>query len=318
MSYSANHPQNALSRGTPHRLGPYQIESTLGQGAVAVVYRARGPNGGLVALKVLTDMAAAQPKIRKLFQNEYRITSRLNHPGVVRALEAGEVDNHPYVALTLVDGQTLEEFLTKHPTLGEVPAVDIIRQVALTLDYIHQQGIVHRDIKPSNILIAADGRALLFDFGTALNMNARNPDDLDGVYGTPAFIAPEQTERGQEIDGRADLYSLGVVLYRMVAGRKPFYGTREEVLDAHRHEAPPEPSVFAYVSPALESIILKAMAKDPAARFQTGAEMATALSQVELTPPPERVQLPQRILRWFKTTPMASSLGMSNGNTDSA
>src|SRR5688572_11320420 len=119
MPYPANDPQHALARAAPFRLGPYQIESTLGQGAVAVVYRARSPNGGLVALKVLTDMAAAQPKIRKLFQSEYRITSRLNHPGVVRALEAGEVDNHPYVALTLVEGQTLEEFLTKHPKLGE-------------------------------------------------------------------------------------------------------------------------------------------------------------------------------------------------------
>ena len=153
MPYSANDPHNTLSRATPHRLGPYQIESTLGQGAVAVVYRARGPNGGLVALKVLNDIAAAQPKIRKLFQQEYRITSRLSHPGVVRALEAGEVDNHPYVAMTLVEGQTLEDFLTKHSTLGEVPAVDIARQVALTLDYVHQQGIVHRRVLANRHLL---------------------------------------------------------------------------------------------------------------------------------------------------------------------
>jgi serine/threonine-protein kinase len=302
MTYPANGHAGATLLHPQQRFGSYQIEQPLGAGATAVVYRARSEDGRLVALKVLNPVAVRQPRMRRIFRNEYQIGARLRHPGIVQVYETGEYDGHPYITMALVQGQTLEEFMAVQKRLGETAAVSIARQVATALDYVHAQSIVHRDLKPANVLISRDGRALLFDFGTALDRNAPAPEDLEGIYGTPAFIAPEQIRNTGMIDGRADLYSLGVILYRMVAGRKPFYGSRSELLDAHLQATPARPSEFAYVSPELEAIIDKSLAKDPADRFQTGAEMAAALEQARLVEPPETASIPQRILQWFKGT----------------
>lgn len=308
MSYSLNGYAGADILHPQQRFGPYLIEHKLGAGALAVVYRARSQDGRAVALKVLKPQAASQPKLRRLFRTEYELGTRLRHSGIVQIFDAGELEDHPYIAMALVEGMTLEEFLAKNRTLGEAASVSIARQIAQALDHVHQQGIVHRDLKPSNILISQDGRALLFDFGAALNRNAPPPPEKEGIYGTPAFLAPEQILDSQAIDGRADLYSLGVILYRMVSGRKPFYGERADLLDAHLHQAPPKPSEFAYISPELEALILKLIAKDPAQRFQTGGELAAALELVELKPQPKPVALPQRILQWFRGEPETTSV----------
>ncbi|HRW08719.1 MAG TPA: serine/threonine-protein kinase [Caldilineaceae bacterium] len=286
------------------QLGGYQIEAVLGQGAVAVVYRARSPQGRTVALKVLTDAAASQRRVRMLFQSEYRICSRLNHPGVVRVLDAGEIDGHPFMAMEVVAGKTLQDFVRKDKGLGETASLDIVRQLAATLDYIHQQQVVHRDLKPTNVFITQNGRALLFDFGTALDLRNPPTEPDTGIYGTPGFLAPEQIQHGDQVDGRADLYSLGIIFYRLLTGRRPFYGTRDDVLDAHLHTPPPPPSEFAYVSPGLEAIVLKLLAKDPDKRFRTGAELLQALENVELVPEPENA--PQRLMRWLFNRQSAS------------
>ncbi len=171
--------------------------------------------------------------------------------------------------------------------------------MADALDYCHQRGVVHRDLKPANILLTPQGRALLFDFGTAVDMADSAGATDDGIYGTPGYASPEQAA-GKQLDGRSDLYSLGVVLYRMLTGRKPFYGSRSEMLEAHQHAEPPHPSQFTYVSPDLERIVLKAMAKDPADRYQTGADLVQALGEAHLAPPPVPTELPQRILSWLR------------------
>ena len=295
-------------RGQPpeqplQRLGPYQIESVLGQGAAAMVYRARRPDGSIVALKVLHRAAGADAKIRDAFQHEAKILLKLNHPGIVRALDAGQMDGHYYMTLALIGGQTVDALLLRQKKLGEVPTIDIGMQVANTLDYLHGQRIVHRDIKPGNILLNERSRALLFDFGAAIDLNSEEP--IAGqVYGTPAFLAPEQARGDATIDGRADIYALGGTLYRMIAGRKPFYGTRGELLEAHLTAAPPRPSQFAYVSPALETVILKALAKAPVDRFQSGAEFAAALDATRIATEPEpspSQELPQRLLHWLRS-----------------
>jgi eukaryotic-like serine/threonine-protein kinase len=285
------------------QFGPYQIERKLGEGAVSVVYSARGQDGQQVALKVLSPAAASQPKIRRLFRQEYQILSRLRYPGVVPVYEYGEQEGRPYMAMALIVGYTLEEFLATHKTIGEMAAITIAQQVATTLDFVHAQGIVHRDLKPANILIDGGRRAMLFDFGAA--RDGQIPDqEEEGIYGTPSFLAPEQIRNDAAIDGRADLYALGIILYRMVSGRRPFYGSRQEILDAHLQEIPPKPSKFGYVSAETEAVILKAIAKDPEQRFQTGAEFAAALEEAKVAAPPlENSSFPQRILQWFRGAP---------------
>jgi serine/threonine protein kinase len=301
-----SHPlQGYASAGLLHpqqQFGPYQIERKLGEGAVSVVYSARGQGGQLVALKVLSPAAASQPKIRRLFRQEYQILSRLRYPGIVPVHEYGEQEGRPYMAMALIVGYTLEEFLATHKTIGEMAAITIAQQVATTLDFVHAQGIVHRDLKPANILIDQGRRAMLFDFGAALDRQMPDQEE-EGIYGTPSFLAPEQI-RNDAIDGRADLYALGIILYRMVSGRKPFYGSRQEILDAHLQEIPPKPSRFGYVSAETEAVILKAIAKDPTQRFQTGSEFAAALEEAKNSAPPlESSSLPQRILQWFRGAP---------------
>jgi serine/threonine protein kinase len=207
------------------------------------------------------------------------------------------------MAMALIVGYTLEEFLATHKTIGEMAAITIAQQVATTLDFVHAQGIVHRDLKPANILIDGGRRAMLFDFGAA--RDGQIPDqEEEGIYGTPSFLAPEQIRNDAAIDGRADLYALGIILYRMVSGRRPFYGSRQEILDAHLQEIPPKPSKFGYVSAETEAVILKAIAKDPEQRFQTGAEFAAALEEAKVAAPPlENSSFPQRILQWFRGAP---------------
>ena len=288
------------------QFGPYRIESVLGEGGVATVYAARKPNSPLVALKILAPNAARSPIVRQCFEQEYKITSRLNHPGIVRATDTGIFNGRYYIAMTLVEGQTLAQLILKNKNrrLGEDAALNITRQIADTLNYLHQRGYVHRDIKVSNIMIAdRGGRAILIDFGTAWHEETpRQPEDKS-VFGTPAFVSPEQARGDAQIDGRSDLYSLGIVLYFMVTGQKPFYGKRDQLLHAHIYEEPEPPTTHAYVSKSLDAVVLKAIAKDPKERFQNGAEMIEALDKVEPAPP--KPDLTQRLRSWLRV-PAAS------------
>jgi serine/threonine-protein kinase len=299
QGYRGQPPEQPLKR-----LGPYQIEDVLGQGAAATVYRARRQDGSIVALKVLHRVAGSNALVREAFQREAKIMLKLNHPGIVRALDAGQIDGNFYMALAIVNGESIEALLIRQKKLGEAPAIDIGVQVANALDYLHRQQVVHRDIKPGNILLNERSRAILFDFGAAIDLGVEQPS-AGQVYGTPAFLAPEQARGDNTIDGRADIYALGVTLYRMVAGRKPFYGSRNELLEAHLLSPPPPPSQFAYVSPALEAVILTAIAKEPDARYQSGAALVAALEAARIASAndePASQELPRRLLHWLRNT----------------
>lgn len=298
MAYTTNNARNTFHEPPLERLGPYEIDKVLGQGGVSTVYQAHRLNAQPVALKVLFTAIARQPNLRRRFQQEYRLLSRLRHPGVIRTYDMGEIDGRLYIAMDLLQGETLESLVRRSKKLGQVTSVEIARQIAEILDYIHQQEVVHRDIKTSNVMITPDRRVILFDFGTALDRRAADPEDLRGMFGTPPFVSPEQIEAHPDIDGRADLYSLGIILYLMVTGRKPFYGSRSELLEAHLHQTPPPPSNFAHVSPALENVILKLLAKDPAHRIQSARELVDILDTIELTS--EEPSLSRQFLRWLK------------------
>ena len=299
MTYGASAGTNLLPVSS--QLGRYRILEALGQGATAVVYRAQDLTGRQVALKALNSVAASQPHMRSCFEMEYRTLARLRHPGILRVYDAGEANGRLFIAMELVEGGTLEQFLQRAKSIGEVAAIDIARQVAEALDYIHELGYVHRDVKISNILLGSMGRAVLFDFGTVYALD--NPvDNAPGIYGTPAFLAPEQIRADSEPDRRSDLYSLGIVLYLMVSGRRPFYGSREEVLDAHLTEQPPPPSAFGWVSPELERIILRALAKEPEERFGSGGDFALALREVEVETEEPKPRLATRLRAWLNDT----------------
>jgi len=299
MSYGVHAEANLLPMTS--QVGRYRVLDPLGQGATAVVYLAQDLTGQRVALKVLNPMAASQPHMRSCFQLEYRTLARLRHPGILRVLDSGEANGRLFIAMELIEGGTLEQFLQRANAIGEVAAIDIARQVAEALDYLHGTGHVHRDVKTSNVLLGPAGRAVLFDFGTVYNIH--DPaDNAQGIYGTPAFLAPEQIEGEETLDGRADLYSLGIVLYLMVAGRRPFYGSREEVLEAHLKQEPPPPSEFGWVSPELEKVILKALAKPREDRFESGEAFALALRGVEVETETPKPRLATRLRSWLQDT----------------
>ncbi len=263
------------------KIGAYYLEAIVGSGGMAVVYRARHEQHGSVALKVLFPPPNAGADLLARFEREARTVARLRHPAIVRVLEAGQAGGRAYLAMPLVEGESLADRLARSGALDEATAVDIAWQIADALDYAHRQGVIHRDVKPSNILLTREGRAVLTDFGVALALDDPTLTRTGHTIGTPAYMAPEQASGDRPVDGRADLYALGVVLYHMVAGRPPFRGATPHVLHAHVYEPPPAPSRLARVSPGLEAIILKALAKEAEQRFQTGAALALALARLE-------------------------------------
>jgi len=264
------------------QIGPYQIEALQASGGMAVVYRARHADGHLVALKVLgVPLAGASSEESLRFEQESQTAARLRHPNIVPVLDAGQTNRYFYIALPFVKGETLADLLAKEAPFDEARAARIAEQIAGALAYAHDQGIVHRDVKPSNILLTPDGQALLTDFGVAQAQHHPSLMRSGQTIGTPIYMAPEQAGSNRPVDGRADLYALGVVLYQMVTGRPPFTGNTPQVMRAHVYTPPPSPATIAPVSPAMEAIILRALAKDAAQRFQDGAAMAQTLANLE-------------------------------------
>jgi len=212
------------------------------------------------------------------FLREARLAAKLQHPNIVTIYDVGEVNGTYYIVMEFVEGRPLNLILQEEGPLSPERAARITIQVAQALDYAHKQGVLHRDVKPGNILVGEGDWVKLTDFGIAWAAGATRLTKTGMVVGTPEYMSPEQAQ-GREINGRSDLYSLGVVLYEMLTGRVPFQGdTPLAVLHQHAFTTPPPPRQFnPNLSPRLEKVLLKALAKEPEKRFPTGLQLSKAL-----------------------------------------
>ena len=270
-----------------HRLGPYRIEARLGEGGMGVVFRAVHDDGRTVALKVLRDELAADQAFRTRLAREARAAAEVDHPNLAPVLEAGEADGRLYLAVRYVDGRSLAERLAAR---GPLPVPDLVRlatEVGAGLDALHRRGITHRDVKPHNILLAADGTAVLGDFGLAKSRAWTVLTRPGQVLGTLDYLAPELI-RGEPAGPLSDLYALGCVLYECLAGAPPFAGRGVlRIGMAHLEEEPGDPAAGrADVPPAVSWTVRQALAKDPARRPTGAGALARMLRLAAAEHPP--------------------------------
>ena len=257
------------------QLGSYRLDAVAGVGGMGVVYRARDERlGRKVALKLLPLALAPNAAELERLQREARTASALNHPNIVTIHEIGEADSTHYVATEFVEGITLRERI-REGAIAPVEVLDIARQVASALDVAHRAGIVHRDIKPENIILRPDGFLKVLDFGIAAVVRP-GPTEPGMILGTARYMSPEQAG-GETVDGRSDLWSLGVVLYEMLARRAPFEGATPAKVVAEILRADPPP----LRERALQNVVERCLRKQPEERFQSAAEMLAALRVLE-------------------------------------
>jgi serine/threonine-protein kinase len=270
------------------RFGAYRLDAVIGRGGMGVVFRGEHEHlGRTVAIKLLTPELASAPGFRERFLRESRLAAALEHPSVVTVFDAGEVDGSLYIAMRFVDGTDLAGLLAAEGPLQPERALAFVGQVAAALDAAHALRLVHRDVKPANVLIDGE-RAYLTDFGlTKPTADDAGLTAAGQFLGTLAYVAPEQIE-GRALDGRADVYALGCVLYECLTGAKPYPLNQDAaVIYAHLREPPPRPSDARPGLPAaLDGVIAKAMAKAPEQRYATcGALVAAARSGLDQRPP---------------------------------
>jgi serine/threonine protein kinase len=255
---------------------------------MGVVYRARDPRiDRSVAIKTVTLSGLepdAEQEYRERFVVEARAAGRLSHPRIVTIFDVAEDPDTltPYIVMEYVSGRSLEEVLcTENGTLPLDTALQVTQELAEALDYAHAQGIVHRDVKPSNIIVAEDGHPKIADFGIA-KLNVPDLPQTGRTLGTPAYMSPEQL-RGDPVDGRSDLFSLGVILYQLLTRHRPFQGnsTRTISFKVLNRDPVPATALNAELCPELGHVIARAIAKDPSQRYQTGMEMALDLRDLE-------------------------------------
>ncbi len=271
----------------------YRIGGVIGEGGVCVVYRAEDvQRGRAVAVKVLPRERAAVEDLAQRFKREIGAAQRIAHPSVPAVFDSGELDDGAlFMVQELLSGRLLSTVI-EGGALEPRRALILTRQILVALDAAHKQGFVHRDVKPKNVMLVDVGgleTVKLFDFGIASNDRAAIKLTMPGLaFGTPGYISPEMA-KGERVDARADLYSVGVTLFEMVTGRLPFRGDDElDVVRAHLSKPPPSPRELApAVSPELERAILRAMAKSPADRFPTAQAMIEAVDAL-LAPPRRR------------------------------
>ncbi len=263
--------------------GRYRLEHRLGSGGMADVWRARDTELGRdVALKLLHENFARDSEFVERFRREASAAAGLQHPNVVSVYDRGAHEDSHYISMELVEGSSLRDLIDQGLEIDE--AVEVTRQMLAAAEFAHEHGIVHRDLKPMNVLIDRDGRVRVADFGIA-RAGGSDITRTGSVMGTAQYLSPEQAQ-GMEVAATADIYAIGVILFEMLCGRVPFEGESAVAIAMKQvGEEPPRPSsINPKVSPALDAVVLTALAKDPAARYGSAAEMAAALDAAVADP----------------------------------
>jgi serine/threonine-protein kinase len=266
-------------------VGDYQVVDILGAGGMGKVYKVRNTiSDRIEALKVLLPDLATEPELADRFLREIKVQASLVHPNIATLHTALRVDNQLLMLMELVEGVTLEQKIKDGP-LPAADAVNYVMQVLAALDFAHSHGVIHRDIKPANMMLTPEGVVKLMDFGIAKAATDRKLTMTGTTLGSLYYMSPEQIQGAQTLDGRSDLYSVGVSLYELVTGKRPFDGDSQfAIMSAHLEKTPVPPvTVDPKLPQMLNDIILMSVAKDPAARFQTAGAFRNALSNVGLT-----------------------------------
>jgi tRNA A-37 threonylcarbamoyl transferase component Bud32 len=268
------------------RIGKYGDLKLIGQGGMAEVYRAKDPDHNqVVAIKVLLQHILQEQELRVRFEREAQTVAGLMHPNIVQVSEYGEADGRYYMAMEYIEGPDLSEFLDQRGRLSLAQALPLVQDITDALDYAHRQGLVHRDIKPSNVMLRPSTatpmsdmpyQAVLMDFGIAKITGRSTQLTKTGILGTFNYIAPEQIRSTAEVDGRADVYALGILVYQMLVGELPFKQQQiGALLIAHLMQPPPDPCDLVPGLPRqIGRAVLRALAKDPDERYATAGEFA--------------------------------------------
>ncbi|NOX96729.1 MAG: serine/threonine protein kinase [Nitrospirae bacterium] len=261
--------------------GRYQILEKINQGGIANVYRVKDrEKNETMALKELLPHLALDRRVVREFYREAKLAAKFDHPNVIKIFRLGKKRGVPCLIMEYVEGKNLKELIIRGDKLLKEP-LRIILGVARGLNHVHQYGIIHRDIKPENILISTKGEVKITDFGLARKDGKLSRLFGSGVDGTLAYMSPEQI-RGERVDERSDIYSFGVTMYEILAGRIPFAGEdRESLIKMHldKRVVPKPPSVYNDILPPLEELTLKALEKNPSRRYQSVAEMLVDLEK---------------------------------------
>jgi serine/threonine-protein kinase len=270
------------------RIGKYEVECVVGEGSMGVVYRAIDPQiNRRVAIKVMSDAVAQDTALRDRFLREAQTAGSLQHPNVVTIYDFGEVDDHLFIAMEYVEGNDLADLLSKSLAIPIIEALDLIIGLLNGLAYAHKRGIIHRDIKPANVRVDTEGKARLMDFGVA-HLASSDMTSTGMLLGTPAYMAPEQITGGS-VTAETDIFSVGAVLYELLAGRRPFVGdTLQSLMYSILNRAPESlEAIVPKLPTGLHDVVMRSLQKESAQRYHSAMAMANDLSAIRDSLDPE-------------------------------